>query len=680
MCAESRRPGGNRKGNRRASGKRIYGTIGIQQSICLNGRGRNEARQLGVDRSRCLIAHLGFERQGEVAVELSFSGWIKQCPTDSTFSGQGFCVVGQVVRASTSKKFIASAMLIEPQESKQAILRIIVPLNMQIAPGLKVSVDQNPVISVPYVSCVAFGCVADYVITADVLNQLKRGSGLVVQATNSANLPISVVFPLNAFEMAYNGRSVDATASNDDAVISNAITYEHAVKSVATVTDFAPWSKVCFRGQPGKPADPNAKELCYTGKSLYSATGQVAAQVVLIEPKVGGKGVFRITVPLGTDLAHGTRLLSDQSSATSAPFLACFAGGCVAEYDVDAKLAKELRVESNVTLEAASITGQPINQPISLENFAKVRGGPPTDRKVFAEQLQAEANAIRAEAAARRAAEAGSSSAPKPQTTSQDGGASSPTATLVTTAVPTTPSVLSINSVGSRVALVIGNSNYAFFPKLPNPQNDAQDLAAELKNVGFDVLLGTDLKRAGMEDIFIRFAKKVRDSDTALVFYAGHGLQHQGLNYLAPVDAKIDDETDLRKLVNLQDVLADLQNAGHVRILIVDACRDNTVMQQLAARLPATRSAAFTRGLAAISGADGTLIAFATQPNKVAEDGSGRNSPFTAALLKNLPTKGLELRTLMTRVRAEVVVATHGQQRPEVWDSLVGEFTFQVAQ
>jgi len=232
---------------------------------------------------------------------------------------------------------------------------------------------------------------------------------------------------------------------------------------------------------------------------------------------------------------------------------------------------------------------------------------------------------------------------------------------------------------GPRVALVIGNSNYLGFPKIPNPRNDAEDLAAELKNLGFDVLLGIDLKRADMEDIFIRFAKKAREADAALVFYAGHGLQHQGINYLAPVDAKIDDEADLRRLFNLQDVIADLQGAGHVRILIVDACRDNEVVQQLAKRLPATRSTAFTRGLAAVSGADGTLIAFATQPNKVAQDGQGRNSPFTASLLKNLPTPGLELRTLMTRVRAEVVTTTQGEQRPEVWDSLVGEFTFQAS-
>jgi tetratricopeptide (TPR) repeat protein len=230
-----------------------------------------------------------------------------------------------------------------------------------------------------------------------------------------------------------------------------------------------------------------------------------------------------------------------------------------------------------------------------------------------------------------------------------------------------------------RVALVIGNSGYTTFPRIPNPRNDAEDLAAGLKALGFDVLLGLDLSRSKMEDMLIEFARRARQSDTALVFYAGHGLQHNGINYLAPIDAKIDDEGDLRRLINLQDVMNDLQSASRVRILIVDACRDNEVIKQLAGRLPSTRSAAFTRGLARVDAADGTLVTFATQPNRVAADGQGRNSPFTQALLKHLATPGLELRVLMTRVRSDVVGTTGGTQRPEVWDSLVGEFAFKAA-
>jgi tetratricopeptide (TPR) repeat protein len=250
-----------------------------------------------------------------------------------------------------------------------------------------------------------------------------------------------------------------------------------------------------------------------------------------------------------------------------------------------------------------------------------------------------------------------------------------PTVTALAPPAPN-PAAQPPAALDRRIALVIGNSAYISFPKIPNPRNDAEDLEKSLKNLGFEVLLGLDLKRADMEDILALFARRARQADTALVFFAGHGLQHNGINYLAPVDGRIEDETDLRKLINLQDVISDLQNAGRVRILIVDACRDNQVLQQLASRLPATRTAAFTRGLARIEGADGTLIAFATQPNRLANDGDGRNSPFTQALLKHLPTPGLELRTLMTRVRSEVVNATGRTQRPEVWDSLVGEVVF----
>jgi lipoprotein NlpI len=238
------------------------------------------------------------------------------------------------------------------------------------------------------------------------------------------------------------------------------------------------------------------------------------------------------------------------------------------------------------------------------------------------------------------------------------------------------PQIVPTIVTGRRVSLVVGNAAYSNFPKVPNARNDAEDLAEVLKVLDFGVLAGTDLNRAAMEDVLITFARKAKESDTALIFYAGHGIQHNGINYLLPVDASLTDESDLRKLINLQDVINDLKGAGRVRILIVDACRDNDIVQQLASRLPSSRSAAFARGLARIQEADGTLVAFATQPNRVAADGTERNSPFTHALLRHLPTPGLELRTLMTRVRADVVNATGGAQRPEVWDSLVGEFAF----
>lgn len=230
-------------------------------------------------------------------------------------------------------------------------------------------------------------------------------------------------------------------------------------------------------------------------------------------------------------------------------------------------------------------------------------------------------------------------------------------------------------STRKQLALVIGNSAYQNFPRLENPGNDAEDTSRLLKERGFEVIKGVNLSRLEMESVLAKFGQIARSVDTALVYYAGHGLQHLGVNYLVPIDATLTDETDLRKFFKLQDVIGDLQGASKIRILIVDACRDNDAIQQLASSLPKSRSAAFARGLAKTE-ADGTLVVFATQSNKVASDGGGRNSPFTAAFLARMRQPSVDLRVLMARVRADVVEATKGTQRPEVWDSLIGEFAF----
>jgi len=224
---------------------------------------------------------------------------------------------------------------------------------------------------------------------------------------------------------------------------------------------------------------------------------------------------------------------------------------------------------------------------------------------------------------------------------------------------------------------VIGNGAYAHIPALAKPTNDAEDMAASLERLGFKVTLGLNASRTEMEDLLDRFARSAEGADAALVFYAGHGLQHQGVNYLAPVDAKLTSENDLRRFISVQAVLEDLSRARNIRVLILDACRDNEAVKQLAAALPKTRSAAFSRGLAEVK-AEGTLVAFATQPDRVALDGEegARNSPFTASLLRHLPTPGQDIRLLFTRVRSDVLKATNGQQRPETSDSLDGEFAF----
>jgi uncharacterized caspase-like protein len=235
---------------------------------------------------------------------------------------------------------------------------------------------------------------------------------------------------------------------------------------------------------------------------------------------------------------------------------------------------------------------------------------------------------------------------------------------------------IAAQTMGLRVALVIGNGAYAssLMQRLDNPPHDAEAIASILKKLGFDVDVVTDATKQTMEDAIARLARKARDADVTVLFYAGHGLQDLGKNYLAPIDATLSDETDLRRrFVRLDDVLGDLADAKGARILILDACRDNRAIEALRAALPKSRSAGVSRGLARVPEAEGQLVAFATQPDRVAADGEGADSPFTTALVAHLGEPGVELRTVLTRVRGDVARATDHDQIPEVSDSLLGE-------
>jgi hypothetical protein len=229
-----------------------------------------------------------------------------------------------------------------------------------------------------------------------------------------------------------------------------------------------------------------------------------------------------------------------------------------------------------------------------------------------------------------------------------------------------------------RVALVIGNSSYRGMPPLPNPKNDATDMAAALHRVGFETILATNLDKRGMDDAFRRFARLARDAHAALFFYAGHGMQFAGTNYLMPVDAKLQDDADVPyELANVDDVIADLSRAKNIRIVILDACRDNPLAERLRMSLSTSRSAAVSRGLARIERSQGLITAFATQPGQVAADGvKTRNSPFTRALLKYIAVPGIEAGTMFRRVAQEVNQSTGGTQLPELSVSLLGEFYF----
>jgi hypothetical protein len=216
-----------------------------------------------------------------------------------------------------------------------------------------------------------------------------------------------------------------------------------------------------------------------------------------------------------------------------------------------------------------------------------------------------------------------------------------------------------------RVALVVGNGAYRAVPRLANPVADAEAVAEALRGAGFRTELLRDAGKEALGAALRRLGAAAEGAELALFYFAGHGIQIGGENHLLPVDARLAHVRDVDyELVGVPLVLRTMQGA-RARVLILDACRDNPLAAQMRG-LSATRSVG--RGLARVESVDlGTLIAFSTSPGAVALDGTGRNSPFTQALVQHLATPGLEIRQLMTRVRRSVVEATGGQQIP--WDN-----------
>ncbi len=233
---------------------------------------------------------------------------------------------------------------------------------------------------------------------------------------------------------------------------------------------------------------------------------------------------------------------------------------------------------------------------------------------------------------------------------------------------------------GRRMALVIGNGAYTSVKALPNPPNDARAVARSLRDIGFTVSEGTDLDRATMQTMTRNFLREAARAQIALVYYAGHGVQIGGRNYLIPVDVRMQPGHDITEgMVDMDTILAGLDDQVRTNILIFDACRNNPLEQQTAVS-ESGRGLSGGSGLAAPTtlGAGqtlgaGTLIAFATAPGKVALDGEGANSPFSAALSRHIGTPGLEVQQMLTRVRAEVVSATKNMQVPWSNSSLLGE-------
>jgi len=224
-----------------------------------------------------------------------------------------------------------------------------------------------------------------------------------------------------------------------------------------------------------------------------------------------------------------------------------------------------------------------------------------------------------------------------------------------------------------RIALVIGNSAYERVPQLPNPANDATAMAEMFKKAGFDaVTLKLDVKASEMRRALRDFVDAVRDADLAIIYYAGHGLEIDGNNYLVPVDAVLERDIDAYdEAIPLDRLLAVVEPAKRLRMVILDACRDNPFSKRMK-RPVASRS--LQRGLVMVEpNSPNTLVAFAAKAGSTADDGDTANSPFTTALVKHLPVPGLDVRKAFGFVRDDVLKVTNNRQEPFIYGSLGGD-------
>ncbi|WP_316185159.1 MULTISPECIES: caspase family protein [unclassified Bradyrhizobium] len=225
-----------------------------------------------------------------------------------------------------------------------------------------------------------------------------------------------------------------------------------------------------------------------------------------------------------------------------------------------------------------------------------------------------------------------------------------------------------------RVAFVVGNGAYKNVAPLPNPPVDAKAMAATLRNVGFDVVEGSNLTRDKMTEKLLDFGRKAQGADIAVFYYAGHGIAISGTNYLLPVDADLKSEMDVKlgSAINIDVTLDQTMGDAKVKLVFLDACRDNPFAAKIKSNSP-TRSVAVQTGLAEMKSGEGTLIAFATGPGQTALDGeAGANSPFTRALIAHIAQPGVEIQQAMTEVRAQVNEETSKGQLPWGHTNLIG--------
>jgi len=226
-----------------------------------------------------------------------------------------------------------------------------------------------------------------------------------------------------------------------------------------------------------------------------------------------------------------------------------------------------------------------------------------------------------------------------------------------------------------RLALVIGNSEYRNVPYLPNATRDADAVAAALRKTGFQtVTLDTNLSREKMFEELRNFSAEAETADWALVYYAGHGIEIGGANYLIPTDARLATDRDVQfETVPLDQVLAAVEPARSLKLVILDACRDNPFAKTIRV---SNSSRSIGRGMARIEPGGATLVVYAAKHGQIALDGAGTNSPFVTSFVQRMLTPGIEINKVFRLVRDDVLDSTEGRQEPFTYGSLPGREDF----
>jgi len=229
-------------------------------------------------------------------------------------------------------------------------------------------------------------------------------------------------------------------------------------------------------------------------------------------------------------------------------------------------------------------------------------------------------------------------------------------------------------SAGNRVALVIGNSAYQNAPLLSNPGNDASDIAAALQRLSFQVKLLNNATYDGMRRALIDFSRQAQGAEIAFVYFAGHGMEIGGENWLIPVDAQLETDVNVaNEAIGLQSMTRAVSNTSRLGLVVLDACRSNPFVPKMKTT---NVSRAVDRGFSRVEPTDNVLVAYSARDGTTAQDGKGRNSPFTRSLLKNIETPDLEVRFLFATVRDDVMADTHREQQPYIYGSLSKDMVY----